>query len=132
MTYGGTSATLTAAVEVLISGKSVVIVYTDVHLGGIYSGGLRFTKTGKKEIIGGLSRDSYHRVYKHYQDDAAWKWKDRKKYGNRWKGTPAIDGENCTIWIIEPHVAEQGLEDYIKEFNIPVFRDEWLYRERSW
>lgn len=127
--YGGTSAAVIAAVEVIQSGKSVVIVSPDVHLGGLSSGGLGFTDTGKKEVIGGLSRDFYHRIYKHYQDDATWKWMNRDEYGNRGQGTPAIDGENRTMWIFEPHVAEQVFEDYIREYNIPVYRDEWLNRE---
>lgn len=127
--YGGTSAAVIAAVEVIQSGKSVVIVSPDVHLGGLSSGGLGFTDTGKKEVIGGLSRDFYHRIYKHYQDDATWKWMNRDEYGNRGQGTPAIDGENRTMWIFEPHVAEQVFEVYIREYNIPVYRDEWLNRE---
>jgi hypothetical protein len=32
------------------------------------------------------------------------------------------------MWIFEPHVAEQVFEDYVKEFQIPVHRDEWLDR----
>jgi hypothetical protein len=129
--YGGTSAAVIAAVEVVQSGKSVVMVSPDIHLGGLSSGGLGFTDTGKKEVIGGLSRNFYHRVYKHYQEEDAWKWMNRNEYGNRGQGTPAIDGDNRTMWIFEPHVAEQVFEDYIKEYNIPVYRDEWLDRENG-
>jgi hypothetical protein len=127
--YGGTSAAVIAAVEVAQSGKSVVIVSPDIHPGGLSAGGLGYTDTGKKEVIGGLSRDFYHRVFNHYQDDAAWKWMDKSEDGNKGQGTPAIDGENRTMWIFEPHVAEKVFEDYIREFNIPVYRDEWLNRE---
>ena len=31
-----------------------------------------------------------------------------------------------TMWIFEPHAAEQVFEDFIKENNIKVCRDEWL------
>ncbi len=127
--YGGTSSAVIAAVEVVQSGKSVVIVSPDVILGGLSAGGLGYTDTGKKEVIGGLSRDFYHRVFNHYQDDAAWKWMDKAEYGNKGQGTPAIDGENRTMWIFEPHVAAKVFEDYIREFNIPIYRDEWLDRE---
>ena len=34
-----------------------------------------------------------------------------------------------TMWIFEPHVAEQVFEDFVKEFEIPVHRDEWLDRD---
>jgi ribulose 1,5-bisphosphate synthetase/thiazole synthase len=52
--YGGTSAGVTAAVQAQRMGRSVVIVCPDVHLGGLTSGGLGFTDTGNKAVIGGL------------------------------------------------------------------------------
>ena len=35
------------------------------------------------------------------------------------------------MWIFEPHVAEKVFEDYVKEFAIPVVRDEWLDRAKG-
>src|SRR6187397_3124718 len=122
--YGGTCAAVTAGVQATKMGKSVVIVSPDKHLGGLSGGGLGFTDTGNKAVIGGLSRDFYHRVWKHYDTDAAWKWQKKSEYGGKGQGTPAVDGENRTMWIFEPHVAEQVFEDYVKEFSIPVERDE--------
>ena len=61
--YGGTSAGVIAAVQAKKMGKTVVIVGPDKHLGGLSSGGLGFTDTGNKAVIGGLSRDFYHRVW---------------------------------------------------------------------
>ena len=55
--YGGTSAAVTAAVQADAMGKSVVIVSPDKHLGGLSSGGLGFTDSGNKTVIGGLSRE---------------------------------------------------------------------------
>ena len=110
--YGGTSAGVMAAVQAKRMGKSVVIVCPDKHLGGLSSGGLGWTDTGKKEIIGGLAREFYHRVWKHYQTDEAWKWQKRSQYGNKGQGSPAIDGTQRTMWIFEPHVAELVFEDY--------------------
>lgn len=127
--YGGTSAAITAAVEVVKSGKKVIIVSPDTHLGGLSSGGLGFTDTGNKAVIGGLSREFYHRVWLHYNDPGSWKWESHEEYGNRGQGTPAMDGENRTMWIFEPHVAEKVFEDFISEYEIPVYRDEWLNRE---
>jgi hypothetical protein len=126
--YGGTSAAITAAVQAKKMGKSVIVVSPDIHLGGLSAGGLGFTDTGDKSVIGGLSRDFYHRVYLHYQKGEAWKWQDKEAYGNVGQGTPAIDGDARTMWIFEPHVAEQIFEDYVKEFEIEVKRDEWLDR----
>lgn len=127
--YGGTSAAVIAAVEVAQTGKKVIIVSPDIHLGGLSSGGLGFTDTGDKSTIGGLSREFYHRIWLHYNDSASWKWQKQSEYGNKGQGTVAIDGENRRMWIFEPHVAEKVFEDFIKENNILVYRDEWLDRE---
>ncbi|MFW6259791.1 MAG: FAD-dependent oxidoreductase, partial [Tangfeifania sp.] len=129
--YGGTSAAVIAAVEVAQSGKSVIMVSPDKHLGGLTAGGLGWTDTGNKAAIGGLSREFYHRVWQHYNHPEAWKWQEKSEYGNRGQGTPAIDGENRTMWIFEPHVAEQVFEDFIAENEITVYRDEWLDRENG-
>jgi hypothetical protein len=129
--YGGTSAGVIAAVQAKKLGKSVVIVGPDKHLGGLSSGGLGFTDTGNKAVIGGLSRDFYHRIWKEYQKPETWKWQKQTEYGNKGQGTPAMDGENRTMWIFEPRVAERVFEDYVKEFDIPVHRDEWLDREKG-
>jgi hypothetical protein len=110
-------------------GKSVLIVSPDRHLGGLSSGGLGWTDTGNKSVIGGLSREFYQRVWKHYDQPEAWTWQKREEYGNKGQGTPAMDGKERTMWIFEPHVAEQVFEDLIAEHEIAVFRDEWLDRE---
>ena len=126
--YGGTSAAVTAAVEAVQSGKTVLVVSPDKHLGGLSSGGLGYTDTGNKSTIGGLSREFYHRVWQHYNHSAAWNWQKQSEYGNKGQGTVAMDGENRTMWIFEPHVAEKVFENFIKENKITVLRDEWLDR----
>ncbi|HAQ21876.1 MAG TPA: xanthan lyase [Prolixibacteraceae bacterium] len=126
--YGGTSAAVIAAAEAVQSGKTVLVVSPDTHLGGLSSGGLGYTDTGNKSTIGGLSREFYHRVWLHYNDSAAWKWQKHSEYGNKGQGTVAMDGENRTMWIFEPHVAGQVFEDFISENKITVLRNEWLDR----
>jgi FAD dependent oxidoreductase len=129
--YGATSAGVVAAVQAARLGKSVVIVGPDKHLGGLSSGGLGFTDTGNKAVIGGLSREFYQRIWQHYDRPDAWKWQKREEYGNKGQGTPAIDGAQRTMWIFEPHVAEKVFEDLIREHRITVHRDQWLDRAKG-
>jgi hypothetical protein len=129
--YGGTSSAVTAAVQIKRMGKSVIVVSPDKHLGGLSSSGLGFTDTGNKEVIGGLAREFYQLIYKHYQKPESWKWQKQSEYGNRGQGSPAIDGEKRTMWIFEPHVAEEAFEKMIAENNIAVYKDEWLNREHG-
>ena len=127
--YGGTSAAVTAAVQAKKMGKSVIMVSPDQHLGGLSAGGLGFTDTGNKEVIGGLSREFYHRLYQHYDKPESWKWQEKSEYGNKGQGTPAIDGNNRTMWIFEPHAAEGVFEDLVREHDLELYRNEWLDRE---
>lgn len=126
--YGGTSAAIIAAVQVKKMGKSVIVVSPDTHLGGLSAGGLGFTDTGNKEVIGGLSRNFYQRIYQYYQQAANWQWQKPAEYGNKGQGTPAMDGANRTMWIFEPHAAERVFEDLVKEYGLTVYRNEWLDR----
>lgn len=126
--YGGTSAGIVAAVQAQRMGASVVVVGPDRHLGGLSSGGLGFTDTGNKAVIGGLAREFYHRIWMEYQKPEAWRWQKKSDYGNKGQGTPAIDGADRTMWIFEPHVAERVFEDMVASSGIRVDRGEWLDR----
>ena len=129
--YGGTSAGVIAAVQAKKMGKSVVVVGPDVHLGGLSSGGLGYTDTGNKAVIGGLARNFYHRVWVEYQKNETWRWQRPEAFGNKGQGTVAMDKDERTMWIFEPSVAEKVFEDYVREFGLNVHRDEWLDRAKG-
>jgi hypothetical protein len=129
--YGGTAAAVTAAVQVKAMGKSVIIVSPDKHLGGMSSGGLGFTDTGNKTVIGGLARDFYHRLFLHYNDEKAWQWEKKSEYGNVGQATVALDSTYKTMWIFEPHAAEAVFEQYVRENNLVIHRDMWLDRNKG-
>ncbi|MBI1248249.1 FAD-dependent oxidoreductase [bacterium] len=122
--YGGTSAAMTAAVQAKKMGKSVIVVSPDKHLGGLTSGGLGWTDSGKKEAIGGLSREFYQRVKKHYDQASAWKQQKPEQY-SRYRAN------DDAMWVFEPHVAEQVFEEMIADYKIPVVRNQWLDRENG-
>ena len=119
--YGGTSAGVIAAVQATRLGKSVIVVCPDEHLGGLTSGGLGWTDSGNKEVIGGLSREFYQRVKDHYDTPAAWKFQKPEEY-SRYR--PADDA----MWVFEPGVAEQVFDTLVAEHKVPVHRDSWLDR----
>lgn len=129
--YGCTSGAIAAAVQVKRMGKSVLLVCPEKHLGGLTAGGLGWSDTGNKAVIGGLSREFYHRVWKQYDRPSAWRWQKREEYGNKGQGTPALDTTGRTMWVFEPHVTEQVYEEWVKELKIPVIRNAWLDREKG-
>ena len=120
--YGGTSAGVAAAVRLARLGRSVIVVSPDEHLGGLSSSGLGFTDSGEKSVIGGVSREFYARIFDHYADDGAWTRQTRESYGNRGQHGVAVDGRTGTMWVFEPHVAEQAFEDMIAEAGVRVDR----------
>ncbi|MDR1290060.1 MAG: FAD-dependent oxidoreductase, partial [Planctomycetaceae bacterium] len=129
--YGGTSAAVTAAVQVKKMGQSVIIVSPDKHLGGLSSGGLGFTDSGNTNTVGGLSREFYQRIYTAYQNEKAWRWQKMYEYANVGQGTKAMLHDDKTMWIFEPHVAEEVFDAWIVEQKIPVVRNAWLDRQNG-
>ena len=79
--YGGTSAGITAAVHAKHMGNSVIVVSPDRRLGGAKSNGLATIDDINQELVGGLAREFYHRVWRHYQSLDSWEWEKREDYG---------------------------------------------------
>ncbi len=96
--YGGTSGGVIAAVQAVQMGMSAILIEPGRHLGGLSSGGLGATDIGNKDAIGGLARDFYQRLGKHYGKAEA--------------------------WTFEPHVAEETFEALIAESKVPVYYEE--------
>jgi hypothetical protein len=95
--YGGTAGGVATAVSAARQGTKVALIEPGRHLGGMVSGGLGWTDFGKKEVIGGFSREFFERVGRHY-------------------------GEPIT-WYFEPHVAEEVFNEMVKEANVQLFLD---------
>lgn len=66
--YGGTASGAAAAIQAARMDKSVVLIEPSTHIGGLTSGGLGWTDSGNKAVVGGISREFYQRVKKHYDD----------------------------------------------------------------
>ena len=115
--YGGTSAGVTSAVQAAKSGKKVVLIAPEGRLGAMSSSGLGMTDSGKTATIGGLSREFYHRIWKEYQKPETWKWQKRENFKARGQGTKAIDDEHKVMWIFEPSVAADPVNDAERHDN---------------
>jgi hypothetical protein len=113
--YGGTSGGVAAAVQAARMGKSVVLIEPGKHLGGLTSGGLGATDIGNKAAIGGIAREFYQRIRKHYDEEASWKYEKKADF----KGT-GHDAKEDTAWTFEPHVAEKVFNDLVKEHKVVV------------
>ena len=119
--YGGTSAGVAAAVQVARMGYSVVLIEPGHHIGGLTSGGLGFTDSGDKRVIGGISREFYQRIRRHYDQPSAWVQEKAPDY-------PRYRATDDAMWTFEPKVAEAVFLQMLKEANIAVVMRERLNR----
>jgi hypothetical protein len=122
--YGGTAAGVAAAVQAARMGKTAVIIEPGRHLGGMTSGGLGQTDIGNKGAIGGIAREFYHRVAQHYAETNAWKYETAADFFRSKRGglaaVSSLTGEDATMWLFEPHVAEDILNRMAKEARARV------------
>lgn len=129
--YGGTSAAVMSGVQAKRSGKSVIIVSPDKHLGGLTSGGLGWTDNGHAKGIGGIAREFYIDIKKHYEKPEAWRQQTHEEY----KANPRSASRNrptdeC-MWVFEPHVAEGLMDRYVSDHEIKVHREAYLDRAKG-
>ncbi len=92
--YGGTACGVIAAVQAAAMGRRALLIEPGRHLGGMTTGGLGATDIGNKAAIGGLSREFYRGLGRHYGMTEAWKF--------------------------EPHAAAEVLQEMLKRPGIEV------------
>jgi hypothetical protein len=119
--YGGTSAGVAAAVQAARMGKSVILIEPGRHVGGLTVSGLGWTDTGNKAVIGGVTREFYQRIKRHYDQNDAWRQEPRDGYKTYRKDDDAM-------WAFEPHVAERVFNEMLSEANIQVVYGKRLQR----
>lgn len=120
--YGGTPGGITASIQARRMGKTAVLIEPSTHLGGLTSGGLGATDIGNKQAIGGLSREFYARIHRHYSNDQTWTFETRENYRKKWGRYLDAD----VMWAFEPKVAEQAFRDMLKDAAVTVVTSERL------
>ena len=122
--YGGTSSGVAAAVQVARMGKTVILLEPEKHIGGLTTGGLGWTDSGNKNVIGGIAREFYQHVKKHYDQPNAWKYEKASDYGR-------YRPEDDAMWTFEPHVAEKIMHELIGDAKVRLVMEERLDRGKS-
>lgn len=107
--YGGSAGGVMTAVAGARQGLNVALVNPGRHIGGLVSGGLSGTDTGRKEVIGGLALEFYFRAGRFYDLDRHLQE---------------------LAWMPEPKVAEQIMRDMLRENKITLIEGQRL-REKT-
>jgi hypothetical protein len=100
--YGDSAAAVAAAVQAKRQGLSVVLVNCTDFLGGMTCSGLSASDIFHREAVGGVAREIYGRIGKHY-------------------GKTYVD-------YFEPHVAQAAVDGLVKDVGVEVAMNEQLDR----
>jgi hypothetical protein len=93
--YGGTAGGVMAALAAATEGAKVTLLEPGRHVGGMVSGGLGRTDMDRQQhLIGGMAREFFERLGKHYGSELA--------------------------WFFEPKVAERVYRDWLAEKRVNV------------
>jgi hypothetical protein len=125
--YGGTSAGIVAGIQAKAMGKTVIVIEPTSREGGLTTGGLGQTDIGNKQVIGGLSREFYRRIAKHYHEPTSWKWEKREDYKD--SGQTRTEKGEETMWTFEPSAALKVYREWIAEAGLELVHNERLNRE---
>lgn len=129
--YCDTSGGVTAAIQGAKMGKKTILISPYGHPGGMTTSGLGWTDLGNVAILGGLSREFYHRLYLHYQRDEAWTFEERSKFKNKGQSDLALDPKTQLACTFEPKVAEKVFREMLAEHQIQTIRGRLDLRRKA-
>ncbi|MBO7166343.1 MAG: FAD-dependent oxidoreductase [Kiritimatiellae bacterium] len=127
--YGGSSAAISAAVQVHRMGLDCVVVSPDTRIGGLTTGGLGQTDIGNKNAFGGIALEFYRDIAAWYRDENHWTHQRREDYlpEGQCAGTKGED----SMWTFEPSAALAVLEGWEKRDGLKIERGEKLDRGKG-
>jgi FAD dependent oxidoreductase/PKD domain len=118
--FGGTPAGIMSAVAAGRNGAKVVLIEPSYLIGGLMSGGLTKTDIGRRETIGGLSKEFFQRVLDYYT----------QTYGADSPQVKAVDytqdPKTRSGYYFEPKIALKIFQEMLAEAHVVVRTKEQL------
>ncbi|GHS91625.1 xanthan lyase [Bacteroidia bacterium] len=120
--YGESASGVIASIQAARMGKKVVLVSKNNHLGGLVTSGLTATDMNRSDLIGGITKEFYSRLYAYYLNPEAWKNQDRATFmESTLKRTYTGKNDSRQMqWVYESKVAENIIRDMLKEANVDI------------
>jgi hypothetical protein len=130
--YGESAAGVVSAIQSARLGKSVVLISKNKHIGGLATSGLTATDMNRNDMVGGLTKEFYHRVYQYYLDSKVWKSQSRDEFfvksaKRTYKGK---NDERAMQWVYESGVGEKIMLDMLNEAGVTIWFNQRL-REKN-
>jgi predicted flavoprotein YhiN len=124
LVYGGNAPGIVAGIQAARLGRRVIIVEPSKHLGGLTTGGLGATDTGRKQTVGGIAREFYEHVATHYAKPESWNYEsaDSPSAAGQEHTPDPIAQKNGrpTRWTFEPHVAMDIVRRMLADAKLTV------------
>ncbi|QNL47841.1 FAD-dependent oxidoreductase [Olivibacter sp. SDN3] len=126
--YGETAAGVVAAIQAGRMQQKVALIARGQHVGGMVTSGLTATDMNRNQLVGGVTREFYQRIYAYYEKANAWRNQDRESFMlSTLKRT--YTGKNDSLrmqWVYESHVAEEILKEMLEEASVELIFGERL------
>lgn len=120
--YGESASGVIAAIQGARSGKKVVLVSKNNHVGGLVTSGLTATDMNRNDLIGGITKEFYNKIYNYYLQPEVWRNQDRESFmtstlKRTYKGK---NDERQIQWVYESSVAEKIMLDMLKTAGVEI------------
>ncbi len=125
--YGESASGVIASIQAARMGKKVVLLSKNDHVGGLATSGLTATDMNRNDLVGGVAKEFYNRIYNYYLDSASWKSQGRETFmESTLKRTYRGKNDEREIqWVYESHIAEKIMLEMLKTAGVEV-----LYNHR--
>ena len=123
---GATPAGIAAAVQARRMNRSAVVLEPSAHVGGLTTGGLGATDTGRAGVtkaVGGISREFYQAVKAHYDKPESWTRQKPEEFT-----TFHHVKDPDAMWFFEPSVAQGIIDGWIRRDGLRVVTNAKLDR----
>lgn len=126
--YGGSAAGVVSAIQGARLGKSVVLISKNQHLGGLVTSGLTATDMNRNDMVGGVAREFYQKIYAYYLNPSVWKNQNRDEFFEKSKKRTYTgkNDERKMQWVYESKVAEKIMMDMLREAGVELWFGERL------
>ena len=120
--YGESASGVTAAIQGARMGKKVVLISKNNHVGGLVTSGLTATDMNRNDLIGGITKEFYNKIYEYYLKPEVWRNQDRESFmistlKRTYKGK---NDERRIQWVYESSVAEKIMMDMLQKAGVEI------------
>lgn len=126
--YGESASGVVSAIQGARLGKNVVLISKNQHVGGLATSGLTATDMNRNDMVGGIAREFYQRIYTYYLNPGVWKNQNRDEFfiktlKRTYKGK---NDERKMQWVYESKAAEKIMLDMLREAGVNLWFNERL------